>query len=210
VRQSTKVFLQLLVFGFAIQGHATNTGQDNPQLRVFVMDNATTSQLLPDAERTASRVFRQAGVVVHWVNCSLAPDCPGDIQTGDLVIRMVPHARSLQSEVFGVSFLGSGGVGVYADVFLESIQQLRESANDVSASATLGAVIAHELGHLLLGTNAHSPQGIMQARWQAEQLRNVGQGRMLFTPEQAGRLRNKIVCSHTASEELAVVASLKH
>jgi hypothetical protein len=29
----------------------------------------------------------------------------------------------------------------------------------------LGRVMAHEIGHLLLGTTAHQPHGLMRARW---------------------------------------------
>ena len=50
----------------------------------------------------------------------------------------------------------SGGC-VYAGV--EPIQQ----EAGPSAEAILGLVIAHELGHLLLGTNSHAARGIMRA-----------------------------------------------
>jgi hypothetical protein len=56
----------------------------------------------------------------------------------------------------------------------------------------LGAVSAHELGHLLLGSNSHSRIGIMEPRWRLEGLRNVGMGRLLFTSEQARSMRNRI------------------
>jgi len=49
----------------------------------------------------------------------------------------------------------------------------------------LGCVIAHELGHLLLGLNSHSSSGIMQSPWKPEKVRRVMQGTLLFTAEQA-------------------------
>lgn len=210
--RSKKVFLWLLVLGLAIQSHAAGSRQDNPPLRVFVIDDAGSPQLLLDAERTASRVFLKTGVVVDWVHCSqpFPSRCPTELQPGTLAIRILPEPRSRPSEMFGVSFLGPGGSGAYADVFLAPIQQLRENATDISVSATLGAVMAHELGHLLLGNNAHSSQGIMQARWQSQQLKDVGKGRMQFTPEQARRIRDKVIFSQTVPERLALEASLEH
>ena len=210
--RSTKFFQWLLVLGLANHVYAANPGQDNPQLRVFVMEDTGSPQLLLDAERTASRVFLRTGVVVDWVNCN--PPSPSRCATnlqqrGTLAVRILPESRSRQSEMFGVSFLGPDGTGTYADVFLVPIQRLRESATAVSVSATLGAVMAHELGHLLLGSNAHSPQGIMQAHWQSEQLRDVGKGRMQFTPAQAQRIRSRLFSSKTVPEGLSVVASWK-
>src|SRR5439155_10444253 len=35
----------------------------------------------------------------------------------------------------------------------------------------LGRVVAHEVGHLLLGTTAHSATGLMRARWNDEEAR---------------------------------------
>ena len=201
-----------MICGFEIQGHPASAGQNDPQLHVFVMDDAGSSQLLLDAEHTASRVFLETGVVVDWVNCNLpSPSrCPVSMQPGNLAVRILPEPRSRPSEIFGVSFLGPDGNGAYADVFLAPIQRLRESTTEVSASATLGAVMAHELGHLLLGSNAHSTRGIMQAHWQSEQLRDIGKGRMQFAPEQARRIRNKLLVAKSAQERSAMVASLEH
>ena len=47
----------------------------------------------------------------------------------------------------------------------------------------LGCVIAHEIGHLLLGLNSHSGSGIMQRRWERKQITQVMTGTPLFTHE---------------------------
>ena len=60
----------------------------------------------------------------------------------------------------------------------------------------LGDVIAHELGHLLLGTNSHSPVGIMCANWDQDYLRLALRGRQLFSPEQSALMRAAVVRRH--------------
>ena len=40
----------------------------------------------------------------------------------------------------------------------------------VSGGVGLGHVIAHELGHLLLGTGQHSAGGVMQGNWRGKQI----------------------------------------
>jgi hypothetical protein len=49
----------------------------------------------------------------------------------------------------------------------------------------LGCVIAHELGHLLLGLHEHSIAGIMQAHWGVEQVQRALMSQLFFLPEEA-------------------------
>ena len=52
--------------------------------------------------------------------------------------------------------------GVLATIFVDSVE-LIASLSEIDATLLLGRAIAHELGHLLLGTNAHSVRGLMRA-----------------------------------------------
>jgi hypothetical protein len=53
--------------------------------------------------------------------------------------------------------------------------------------------MAHEIGHVLLRTLAHSRAGIMQARWRPKDLRDSEQGLLLFTSEQGRFMRNEVL-----------------
>ena len=158
-----------------------------------------------------------AGVDVSWVNCERRfplsnTHCLDDAQNSDLILRIVPNARTYTSEVFGVSFLDEVGQGTYADVFLTPIQQMTALDRELSLDAILGDVIAHELGHLLLGNHAHSVQGIMRARWQADQLHGLSAGRLFFTTDQAAQLRNNVRSLRKRGSPLVVaeVGSFNH
>lgn len=52
--------------------------------------------------------------------------------------------------------------------------------------------MAHEVGHLVLGSNSHSSVGIICPHWHNTQLRMVGMGTLFFTPEQAREMRAKM------------------
>ena len=56
----------------------------------------------------------------------------------------------------------------------------------------LGAVSAHELGHLLLGSNSHSRIGIMEAIWEKDSVWKVERGMLLFTREQGELMRKRL------------------
>lgn len=70
------------------------------------------------------------------------------------------------------------------------INRVHEIAADYGStrSVVLGTAIAHELGHLLLSKD-HSTTGIMKPYLNQSDFRNVRNGRLVFTDEQADVIR---------------------
>ena len=197
-----RILAAFWVVGCALLLTGEATAQ-NPQMTVFVSDDANaTERVVVGAEANAGRIFRQAGVDVRWVNCRAKgrsqsePGCGvSTTLSPTLLVRIIPHARTLGDDIFGVSFLDHDA-GTYADLFFEPIKQLHEQNKNIPVSSILGSVLAHEMGHLLLGWNAHSPVGIMQPRWNKEQLQSIAMGRMCFSNEQAAKMHGRIAVMH--------------
>jgi hypothetical protein len=80
----------------------------------------------------------------------------------------------------------------YSDTFYQRSRQLHRDWG-VDVGGIMGAIIAHEIGHLLLGSNAHAAIGIMRAHWQDAELRMLSKGELLFTTEQGARMRTNLV-----------------
>ena len=187
-------FLFLLLFSGAAHGNPAT------QVRIAIRNDARIPErVLTQAADEASRIFRQAGVDTVWIVCqssnagtSTKPDClaPGDLT--HLSLRIVPWSSQLGVSTFGVAFLSDAGVGVAGDVFYPLVEKLHSDC-DASLSRVLGHVMAHEIGHLLLGLHSHSAFGIMQPQWQEEALRRIGMGTLLFTAEQARSMREKLL-----------------
>ncbi len=94
-------------------------------------------------------------------------------------------------DTFGFALLPvNGGFGMLANVFSERAREMGSGAE--SQGITLGDLMAHELGHLLLGTSEHSVAGIMRARWQARELQGILRPAMFFFPEQADTIRAQV------------------
>jgi hypothetical protein len=53
----------------------------------------------------------------------------------------------------------------------------------------LGHLMAHEMGHLLLGAGSHSVSGLMRAHWQQHELELVRQRTLAFTSGQVESIR---------------------
>ena len=52
---------------------------------------------------------------------------------------------------------------------------------------------AHELGHLLLGTNSHAVAGIMRARWTADELTSAKAARMVFLDQESQKMKERLL-----------------
>jgi hypothetical protein len=184
-----------VILGFTAASAAQS--QDYPHITVIVRHTAEISTvLLSDAEKPAARIFEKAGISVRWLNCLQRdgafedPACDEPLAPSHLVIHMLPRAHKAANPVFGVSFIDAGG-GVYADIFMDRIQSLHQQSPRISFTQLLGAVMAHELGHLLLGEHSHSSEGLMQAHWSSEQLKKLGMGNLLFDARAAAQLRSR-------------------
>lgn len=156
-------------------------------------------QKLRQAAAEAERIFRKAGVESGWLLCSPSPKepwqdagCHQPNRPGYLNVGILPPSRetgvSVSDSAFGITvFTEDGHPTLYAYVFYGRVEkEVKDSA--CSAEALLGHVIAHEVGHLLLG-RGHAPLGLMSAKWDRKALRKVASGRLWFGDDEAQRLR---------------------
>ena len=171
-------------------GSIASAQDRNSQITVLVNDSVGVEfSVLRQAEREAARLFEAAGIEIRWVHCAETDECRHILGPKEFVLHIVPMGNTRSDFVFGEAFLGEDGRGQYSDVFFDRLSQAQ---GDVDLALLLGAVSAHELGHLLLGSHAHSGVGIMEPRWKRDSVRRVGMGTLMFTPEQARRMKTRI------------------
>jgi hypothetical protein len=180
---------------------------ENPQIAVSVYDDAgVPGDTLTSAEGRAAKIFQRAGLKVSWLTC-VRPNYAGCATEFNeisgpvhLVLRIKPNGANWTSDTAcGVAYLASDGTGRYADVFWKRASDL-QTKSKVDLATILASVMAHELGHLLLGSNAHAISGIMQGHWEDDELRRIGMGSLLFLPGQGKRMRART----TQREQLLV------
>ena len=170
-------------------------------LTIFMHNDAGIPwETLRLAEEEASHVFREARIEIQWRNCPEASDGSDALQTKNcaeavfpkhLHLRIAKRSIGLSPDVMGISFLSEGGSGCQADLFYEEMEALRERSN-ASLASILGYVAAHEIGHLLLGTNSHASQGIMRAVWEHDELVTASRGALFFSEKQFKRMRARL------------------
>ena len=154
---------------------------------------------LSRAERTAETILHDAGIETRWLDLPLEGmhrDPKYDIRRGEFFLRILGETapRVLRHKAVGSALpcaepkIGCGAYISYPSVealAYPSVETL--AAREVSKSELLGAAIAHEIGHLLLG-GGHSSTGIMKSPWNELDLRGVACHQLNFTPGEAKHL----------------------
>lgn len=198
-RLGAVIGLGLLMMGSRVFGLDTPPARaeadPSPAILVLVYNYTQASAAtLRDAEREADRIFTKAGVQTIWLDCPTGHSAvtgPGACwrppEPGAVLLRILPNTVR---NGFRDTMFGFANLPVCASVYYhQAVRLAREHNAILDLPVTLGCAIAHELGHLLLGSNSHSDAGIMQGRWGPREIQRALMGREVFTPEQAGRLR---------------------
>jgi hypothetical protein len=162
-------------------------------LTVRVFDLYGMSQADREAGiRLAQATLAHAGVASNWIDCTRRPDveqparCREVLEENEIVLRF-QRVSPRGEHILGTAVVQETGPNVFASIYAHSILA-RSVKTGIPESTILGRVMAHEIGHLLLGTNSHAPTGLMRASWQ---LRDPHPDYWLFTPKDAEKIRSR-------------------
>ena len=208
------LWLALAVAPINADERAKTAKEGDLAVKVSMFNDAQISDgKVATAESVAARLFAHAGIRIDWLNCGHATEtgeetafCSKAAFPEHFEVRLRQRSRNLNESTLGLSFLGDDGIGCHADVFYAGVEPIQQEAG-LSAEAILGLVIAHELGHLLLGTNSHAARGIMRANWKRQDLSLAGKGMLGFTENQAQKMRVRLESTSLPAEPLGASRS---
>jgi hypothetical protein len=173
------------------------------QMNVAVCNlDGVREPIVAKAKAETELVYRSAGVTIVWRDCDTFPT-PAELERDPwFIVRLRTGKPPLTAgpaslDVMGKAFVEDHGGGTMADAYFQAIQAKSDQHNGDSG-LLLGFVMAHELGHLLLGPG-HTPEGVMQAAWGQKQMDALRQRWLRFTEEGAARIRRALE-SRTASD----------
>ena len=158
---------------------------------------AVPSDALAAARSEAAHIFTRAGISLAWTECRVPGEnggapCTEPLLVGrDLMLRLVDRTPVSNDQIvaLGESMLDReqrGGVLMTIDLF-----PVRAVAGRASTSwpTLLGRAIAHEMGHLLLGSAEHPRLGLMRALWSHDELRGLKPAHWGFSAREAAQMR---------------------
>ena len=148
----------------------------------------------------AEQLLASAGLVVAWRVCDTAQSCPiEDTPVPEIVVILSSRDRQNGRENCGVAAHGArdsaGTVMVSVPCVAGAAFRLTRRAgtgtNPLLAMPRhddlVGAIVAHEIGHLL-GIR-HAPSGLMRASLEADDMIALRRGKLRFSPAEASRMR---------------------
>ena len=178
-------------------GAITSTSRSLPRITVRVYDSLPVdARARGDAVTHTRRLLGSAGVPSEFHDCTpgvntvprLCQTAPGP---GELIVRLIrsnDDATPAARHVLGFAMIdATTRRGTMATVFADRVAALSTRAK-VPLETVLSRTMAHEIGHLLLGTNEHGPRGLMREEWTVEDLANGSKEHWSFTAAELARL----------------------
>jgi len=155
------------------------------------------------ARAEADAIFRAAGIAPVWFYCGFVEGkwqdpndrCKSGAGSDGIIVRLRRSSRLGESYRLA---LGEAQIdtqahtGSIATVFADRVAITSDRAG-ANARGVLGRVIAHEIGHLLIGTNQHSTHGLMRAAWTDVELRRSIGLEWQFSASEARCMRAEVV-----------------
>ena len=174
--------------------------QEPAQITVLLYNYAgAPDHTLSLAQQQASRLLLETGVRLVWLSCTLneqgvAQDPRCNRAQGPAAVSMLICPREMAPKqglprgIFGFSLISENGISKSARIYLHRLEGLANGPN-LRKGPLLGSMVAHEIGHLLLGVNSHARRGIMSIPWDSKKLRQADVGQLRFTNKEAAAMR---------------------
>lgn len=147
------------------------------------------------AQGYATRIYGSIGIKLHWkTTCSEAEwNVPGTEAAPNLVtigIAWAPKAPRTIPPGARASARPFQATGERVSLYLDRIKPVLEQRE--LAGAILGHILAHEIGHVLMGHNAHTSHGLMKGLWNNVELAEMLRRPMQFSPEDAAQMHRRL------------------
>lgn len=174
-------------------------------VRVYNAAGVASSELLA-ARRAAEPILADTGLAVTFRLCGtkaatggVVDACDDALKPSEVVVRLIDapvFSTTLHPDAYGVTYVVEAtNSGWLATVFPDRVAQAASRA-DADAGTVLGRVMAHELGHLLLGSGYHGEAGVMRAEWPDELLHRKSAEEWHFSLFEAARMQRALALRH--------------
>jgi hypothetical protein len=143
--------------------------------------------------REVERIWERAGVHIDWAPATNAPSRAAGSDLRVLVAATTGTSSGIEEHAWPVAELvtdqNGHPVAVASLIAADQVLAVSRHANDPARlteqrrGVILGRAIAHEIGHFLLNSAGHAPQGLMRARIGAIDFADPRDGGFWLDPE---------------------------
>jgi hypothetical protein len=167
----------------------------------LVNEGGVDRETLLSALKETRRILRYSGIDLVWFACQsgwaeagTANPCSRDLGPTEFWMGVVTRQpEDSSANTLGFTRIERGLTGKSAGVYYPAVVRLAKmQIESAGVGEILGAVIAHEVGHLILGANAHSSSGVMCDSWSQMEFRMIKLHLLSFTADQSRTLRDRV------------------
>jgi hypothetical protein len=161
------------VLGGFEESPPTNASAHGHHVVLLVHDSfGVAAHEMDSARITVNALLRLASIQTEWHTCSaplVSPatadsQCSSPLIDNELLVRIMAAKPAVPLRSLGSAFVDpQRGPGLLATVYADRVHAVA-ARNRLELGLLLGRVIAHEIGHLLIGTRTHSDSGLMRSR----------------------------------------------
>ena len=164
----------------------------NLQLDVRIYDSVGLSSADLDRARVSvGAILASVGIEPIWRPCHVST-CTGPVKPHEIAIRIVRSGPQSAKDSLGFAVLDlPQRTGSLATIYQDRVQALAAQAG-VDEGELLGRAMAHEIGHILIGTPSHSRLGLMRALWVSGELRRGLPSDWVFSGKEGAELRSRL------------------
>ncbi|MFB3776741.1 MAG: hypothetical protein ACE141_03995 [Bryobacteraceae bacterium] len=160
---------------------------------VAILDYADVPpETLELAKAQTSKIYGKAGVEIEWKEAQAL----GEAATARPAVRPAAWVKLLPNSMAKRLRRTPGAFGCALDnqvyVFAERVRETAKHAR-ISYAKTLGHIMAHEIGHILLGADSHAPRSIMSPFLGPVEFQEMEMGHLLFNEAQAEQLSGRLL-----------------
>jgi hypothetical protein len=161
-------------------------------LVVRTYDSAgVSSRVLEHAQQSAGIALAAVGINPIWRPCH-AVGCISKPKPHEVEIRFVKATALSERGSLGFAAVDiAERAGTLATVYVDRVDAMALAAG-VDRGELLGRAMAHEVGHLLLGSVDHAPHGLMRATWRIDELRRELPLDWVFSRAEATEMRLRL------------------
>ena len=146
---------------------------------------------LEHAQESAGVTLAAIGIQPIWRPCHAA-GCIGTPRPREVAIRLVTSTPLSERGSLGFAAVDVvQHAGTLATIYVDRVDALATHAG-VDRETLLGRAVAHEIGHLILGTADHASRGLMRATWKSEELRHDLPRDWVFSDDQGVEMRLRL------------------
>ncbi len=150
------------------------------------------------AQKLAANILERSGVRVQWISWGCIVPAVGlqngapDAAASTIVIRVLTQPRPgtvLSEDALGFTLVHAQPP--HAAVFYDRVVRAA-AATQARVEVVLGCAMAHEVGHALLSSSAHSRTGLMQRALSRFEFGLASHGQLLLKPNEIEAIRKRL------------------